>query len=783
MLCASHLFCDELNLIKNADFAEGMNHYGFSDKLPEELDAKIAKDTTIGKYLTYNSEKDALGGLNLSEVYVGNAKKLNFSFYAKADKPLKIRLMAMANGNSIYRRELGKFAIDTEWKEYSTTIDFSKFPEGHIDSWIPFRFEKVSSKPNKVVETQEARLCFAKIKATPLASTNSKNEDLGWILANVSLESSKAKENFFARVLKQFKNKSTDENRLYGVFSKDENLTIKVDFNNAHSEAIPRKVSWKIVESDTGIVTNKGDCQIQIPAKKSTFTFESSPVKKNGLFHFVLKLDDKISGRIGFTVTPRVRAPRGVLPIDLGYCGVLTNGESAPPTAEEMRFLADSGIAFIRTWDSGNPFNWRVIEPQEGKFFWDITDETVRLANENNLEVLPVLGGMFFIYPEHMGLRGHRQADWLYAKSEVVRPIAGFEKQGRKAIKPSMEDWNRMVTAVGERYKGKIKYYEIMNEPNIIWRDPMTYYPYLESSNKILKGIDPNNKIVGFSTTGDYGGNPNGFLAILLKSGAGKFSDIISFHSYSSLYEDSKRPSDKLMENFKESLTNNGVGEQPLWHTELYYMNPTSKLGGADHENGPVFHAGYVIRRYLVDAANGVKADILLPAATIATRLKCSGVYTGNFARGRHMPYSSLGGNTLYLPNKRYIVSAVFADTLKHTKFSKKHYLDDKILAYEFADKKSDRVVTTLFWLDSYMENLDKNKRNPKTRVIDKLNRAPKNLGKLPNGVKIFDVYGNDLPTEKDGTIELKVSPIPVYITAENAKQMEDFLKRLQTAK
>ncbi len=783
MYCALPLVASEVNLIRNADFSEGILHYGVSDKMPELLDFKIAQDDVVGKYITYNSEKNALGGLNLSEIYVGDAKQLKVSFFAKADKPLKIRLIAMANGNSIYRRQIKDFSIGTNWKEYSTTIDLTKLPEGHIDRWIPFRFEKVSSKPNKIVETQEAKLCFSKIKAVALNATEKQNS--GIIDTTVLIEPLKKKGNFFKRWYNKFAKKNSTEIRPYNVFSKDENLNIKINFSN--NKALEKKLSYEIIDNDTTETLPQISSEprlIDIPKGTSTINIEENCIVKNGIYTLLIKLDGVVVCKSNFTITPRVRAPRGVLPIDLGYCGVITDGESAAPTPEEMAFLADSGIAFIRTWDSGNPFNWRVLEPEEGKFFWDITDETVRLASENNLEVLPVLGGMFFIYPPHMGLRGHRQADWLYAKAEVVRPILGMEKQGRKAIKPSMADWNRMVTAVGKRYKGKIKHYEIMNEPNIIWHDPMTYYPYLESSNKILKGIDPNNKIVGFSTTGDYGGNPNGFLAKLLKSGAGKFSDIISFHSYSSLFEDSRKPSDKLIEDFKESLAKNGVNNQPLWHTELYYMNPTSRLGGADHANGPIFHPGYLIRRYLVDAANGVEADILLPARTISIRYKSAGVSTENFAQGRHLPYSSVGKyNNKYIPNKRYIVSAVFADKLKHTKFSKKHYLDDKILAYEFADKKSDKVVVALFWLDSYMENLNRS-RDPKTKVIDKLNRAPKNIGRLPKGIEISDVFGNELPQTgcADETV-LEVSPIPIYITAENTKQMEQFLNKLRTKK
>ncbi len=745
-----------INILRNGDFADGMAHFGFSDKPSSKVVHKIAEDSTVGKYLMYKSDANELGGLNMSEVHIGNDRKVKFSFFAKASTPLQIRLVAMANNGTddVWRFEVQKFSIGTEWKEYSCVLDAKN--KEWLDDWVPFRFEKVSTKKGEVA-TPEVELCFAKLR---VESEQTKNDAIN---ASVSI-SSRAKD------AKPYTG---------GIVSRKEKLAVNVDFENNSNEEQERVIKWEIIDTDTNKVVRKRTKTVKIPVGKSTQTFKTKALKTNGLRRIVLSIDDKPIAGAFFVVTPTVRAPRGVLPIDIGYCGVITNGEVGAPTADEMAFLADSGISFIRTWDGGNPFNWRVIEPKEGEFFWDITDETVRLAIENNLDVVPVLGGMFFIYPPEKRNSGHRQADWLYAKSEVVRAVSGFEKAGRKAIKPPLANWESMVSAIATRYKGKIKFYEVMNEPNIIWRDHMTYYPYLESANKVLKSIDPENSVVGFSTTGDYGGSPTGFLSMLMRAGAGKFSDIVSFHSYSSLYEDSPSPADKLIGIFKKNLSDNGVN-QPLWHTELYYLNPRSNLGGGDHQNGPIFHAGYLIRRYLVDAASGVKADILLPATSVAGCVQNGGVETWNFARGRYMPYQAIGDAALYMPNKRYIASAVFAETLSNFDFAKKIELSDKLIAYQFASRDSKRVVATVFALDAYMENLNRNSRNPKTKVVDPLGREAKNLGVIPTGARVFDVFGNDLPQNDDESVILPISPMPVYISARNEAQLEYILNRLR---
>lgn len=763
-LSALSLFA-EGNLIVNGDFSNGWEGFGFSDDYPEKLNAKVETDDYIGNYLRYDSRKNEFGGLNFSEIYLGKKGKYVLTFKAKASNPIAITLFAMSYSTNIYRRMLKDFNLTTEWQEFKYYLNMEEMIKRGSREWVPFRIEKKSSK-FPLAETPEATLYFSDFKVIQIEGEPNQNSA------------------FITGELKFNVKKSARAKCIYadwGVFSKKDRLSVTAEMQNTSDKPQTREITLKVTEYLTNKIVYENTVERKLPVGKSKIKFRTQPLKNNGVYNLKLYDAQRELNSTMFSVTPRVRTPKGVLPLDIGYCGVLTNGEVGKPTAEEMAFLADTGISYIRTWDSGNPFNWRCLEPEEGKYYWDITDETVRLAEKNNLEVLPVLGGMFFIYPPSMGLRGHRQADWLYKKAEVVRAISGFEKQGRKAIKPPMEDWNRMVSAVATRYKGKIKNYEIMNEPNIIWRDPMTYYPYLESAHKIIKGIDADNKIVGFSTTGDYGGNPNGFLAVLLKAGAGKFSDIISFHSYSSLFEDSPKPSDVLIKDFFKSLEKNGV-KQPLWHTELYYMNPRSNLGGGDHENGPRFHPGYLIRRYLVDVANGVAADLLLPASFVAIRCDTAkGVRTSNFAQGDFMPYASKGKTlTRYIPSKLFIVSAVFADTLKNTSFAKKHHLKNNVLAYEFADRNSSQKVATLFALGSYMENVRGHRINLETKLVDTLERSPINLGLIPEGIQIFDVFGNKVPVRSDGSWVFDFSPIPYYIVAKDAETLNSFLGKLK---
>ena len=749
--------CTAQNIIHNGDFSKGFADFGFSDASAKDVGAKISVRADSKKVLTYLAKADGLGGLNLSEVSVSRNGVYDISFEAKASEPVQIRLIAMANGKSIYRHELAKFDVGREWKTYTYKFDSKRLAKSGVDVWVPLRFEKVSGK--------ESELSFADIRMTAKdGSTAVSSEPPAQF--EISLLQKKG---FFEKLCGKFSGKTESG---APVFSKNSVLsaTVKGEFGSASRS--PYK--WRFIGKRDGVAVSEGSGELDISAGAFECKFSVPSPSDNGLYVFEFSLDGN-SAKFECAVSPKIRVRAGDLPIDIGYCGVLTKTEGVKPTPEEIAYLADSGITYIRTWDSGNPFNWRLIEPKEGVYDWTVTDELVRLACENNLRVMPVLGGMFFVYPPEMGLRGHRQADWLYKKSEVVRTLQGFEKQGRKAIKPSLPDWKRMVSAIGERYRGKIAYYEVMNEPNIIWRDFGVYYPYIESAYNVLKGIDPQNKVVGFSTTGDYGGNINGFFATMLKMGAGRFCDAISFHSYQSLFEDTPKRGDEVIVKFRKNLAENNI-DLPLMQTELYYLNPLCK-GGGDHLNGPRFHPAYIIRRYLLDAAGGVEASILVPAPTMARKIG-SACRVENFRKDRHMPYASVEPFKI-LPNEKFIASAVFAEKLFGMKFSKSEKLRDRWLAYEFVGGKSGAATATLFALDCHFDasNPDEKLRE---KVFDKLSRKPLDLGKLPVGIRVCDVYGNDIKPRGDGTTRLPVSPAPVYVGASNARVLADFLERLK---
>lgn len=109
----------------------------------------------------------------------------------------------------------------------------------------------------------------------------------------------------------------------------DKNAEIELEIAGINSEQSPKKLSfnWKIKNIATDQYVSEGGSEIEIPA--GSFGIESGVAapSENGIYNLETTLGGNRLADKHFAVSPKVRTGTGVLPIDTGYCGVLTNGE------------------------------------------------------------------------------------------------------------------------------------------------------------------------------------------------------------------------------------------------------------------------------------------------------------------------------------------------------------------------------------------------------------------------------------------------------------------------
>ncbi len=153
-----------------------------------------------------------------------------------------------------------------------------------------------------------------------------------------------------------------------------------------------------------------------------------------------------------------------------------------PETADRDLGLArDAGL----TW-AKQQFAWRDIEGAgKGKFIWDQADMAVNTANTKGVDLLA---------------RIDNAPDWA---------APGCFNSAKKTMGPAKnsKDWVDFLTAFVTRYKGRIRAYEIWNEPNLAreWcsrpPNPAEYVALLKTSYQTIKSIDPNAMIVSAGLT------------------------------------------------------------------------------------------------------------------------------------------------------------------------------------------------------------------------------------------------------------------------------------------
>jgi hypothetical protein len=227
-----------------------------------------------------------------------------------------------------------------------------------------------------------------------------------------------------------------------------------------------------------------------------------------------------------------------------------------------------------RLWDA--KVHWPQVETARNEWNWGILDREVELAEKHHVDLLLPFG---------------ETPEWAVHNrfhTAIVGDIG------------DLEDWRTFIRTQAERYKGRILYYEIWNEPNLPRnRDigpPPRMLELAREAYATLKQVDPDIKVISPSPV-----NPNGldWMERYFELGGAKYADIIGYHFY--VYH---RPESmlNLILPAKEIMRKYGLADKPLWNTESGWIrNPlTDRVDLV--EQAP----GWAARAYILNWAAGV---------------------------------------------------------------------------------------------------------------------------------------------------------------------------------
>lgn len=200
--------------------------------------------------------------------------------------------------------------------------------------------------------------------------------------------------------------------------------------------------------------------------------------------------------------------------------------------------MKEAGAGFIRM-----DFLWDDIEPESGKFIFDKYDEIVRILELNNIGILGIL---------------NYNARWLGGTGKWNYPPAENHFFVNYALK------------VVSRYRERIKYWEIWNEPDssLYWakQDGLKgYSDLLREVYSAIKKIDCETRVLN-------GGFANGQLSVrqFYSQGVKDYFDILNIHLFVSPFEQSGlERAAAYPELVQQIMAENSDGDKKVWITEI----------------------------------------------------------------------------------------------------------------------------------------------------------------------------------------------------------------------
>lgn len=253
--------------------------------------------------------------------------------------------------------------------------------------------------------------------------------------------------------------------------------------------------------------------------------------------------------------------------------------QEAEPAKRELaiRMAADAGFHWLR-----QEFPWEDIEIHGKGDFEDRRHEPYRSAWEKYDQIVAAAEahGMELI------VRLSNPPGWTRAQGEGENNVDTF------APPDNVQDYADFVSAVVSRYKGRIHYYQLWNEPNIYpeWGsypiDPESYVELLKAGADAARAADPNVVIIAGATASTINLQPDDpppgnslndllFLQRMYDAGAAPYFDIMAMQGYG-LYSG---PTDDRMHPrvinisrhkfVRDLMVKNGDAHKPIWIAEM----------------------------------------------------------------------------------------------------------------------------------------------------------------------------------------------------------------------
>ncbi len=266
-----------------------------------------------------------------------------------------------------------------------------------------------------------------------------------------------------------------------------------------------------------------------------------------------------------------------------------------------MEMVANAGFGWVR-----QEFPWEDIEIHgPGDFMdrrhdpprsaWEKYDHIMDLAEEHGIQIIARLSN---------------PPAWSRAAGDDAGPFAPPD---------DLDAYGDFVESVVRRYQGRIRYYQIWNEPNIYpeWGeqpvDAAEYTELLKVAYTRAKAVDPDVVIItgALAATIELDRYPHGltdalFLQQLYDAGAGPYFDVLAMQGYGLWSGPYDRRMQPRVLNFsrplyiRDVMVRNGDAHKPIWLSEMAWnaLPTDSALPPAYGQVTQAQQARYAVQAY-----------------------------------------------------------------------------------------------------------------------------------------------------------------------------------------
>ncbi len=168
------------------------------------------------------------------------------------------------------------------------------------------------------------------------------------------------------------------------------------------------------------------------------------------------------------------------------------------------------GARWVRLHDFGDFCHWRVVEPEKGRFVW--RDAEINDLRRRGFEILANLGHT----PVWAGRPHPKNQDHGTWTSAPPRDVA---------------EWENYVFKTVEHFRGRIRLWEVWNEPcwsTFFAGTPEEYADLLKAAYRAVKRADPQAVVIG----GCFSWHAQQWTKRVLAQDALDFMDALSYHVY-----------------------------------------------------------------------------------------------------------------------------------------------------------------------------------------------------------------------------------------------------------